>query len=226
MSRCSLYRWFRSIVENSCPGEVSASSDLSHFVFSTEWNIFAPGGNLRPPGSVYDNNTGTGTVAVASLTPGGEPIPSEPSDHAGIRFRSPAYQTMARTSSSGAGASAPVGSLTAPSRIAEKPVGGKIHCPTYPLHLYMRVDDAITYDVSQGHDVKYVGMSADGSKVFFTSSEQLTSEDHDASVDLYMWSEAGEKEGNPLTLISKGTITRKPRRTGPERRVQRELHHP
>ncbi len=33
-----------------------------------------------------------------------------------------------------------------------------------PSRLYMRVDDAVTYDVSQGHDVNYVGMTADGSK--------------------------------------------------------------
>src|SRR5262249_37000155 len=31
----------QSVYENYCPGEVSASSDLSHFVFSTAWNLFA-----------------------------------------------------------------------------------------------------------------------------------------------------------------------------------------
>ena len=56
--------------------------------------------------------------------------------------------------------------------------------------LYMRVNDSVTYDVSRGHEVTYVGMTADGSKVFFTSAEQLTPEDHDTSSDLYMWSEA------------------------------------
>jgi hypothetical protein len=64
----------------------------------------------------------------------------------------------------------------------------------------MRVDGAVTYDVSQGHDVKYVGITADGSKVFFTSKEQLTGEDHDASVDLYVWELATDE----ITLISKG----------------------
>ena len=54
----------------------------------------------------------------------------------------------------------------------------------------MRVNDAVTYDVSQGHDVKFVGMTNDGSKVYFTSEEQLTSSDTDSSTDLYMWSEA------------------------------------
>ena len=61
---------------NNCPGDVTASSDLSHFVFATEWNVFAPGGQLSAPGSVYDNNTDNGTVAVASKTPAGDDIPS------------------------------------------------------------------------------------------------------------------------------------------------------
>ena len=47
-------------------------------------------------------------------------------------------------------------------------------------------------------------MTADASKVYFTSPEPLTNEDLDASVDLYMWSEKGEAEGHPLTLVSKG----------------------
>ncbi len=42
---------------NVCPGDVNASSDLSHFVFASEWNVFAPGGQLTAPGSVYDNDT-------------------------------------------------------------------------------------------------------------------------------------------------------------------------
>ncbi len=45
----------------------------------------------------------------------------------------------------------------------------------------------------QGHDVDYVGMTADGSKVYFTSEEQLTTEDPDTQLDLYMWSD-GEEE--------------------------------
>lgn len=193
-----------SIIENWCPGEVSASSDLSHFVFSSEWNVFAPGGNLSAPGSVYDNNTSASTVGVASWTPGGEPIPSEPTDHAGDPLQIPGVSNDGSRILMGSGAVGPCGLSNCSIPYCGESGSGALHCPTYPLHLYMRVDDAITYDVSQGHAVQYVGMSADDSKVFFTSSEQLTSEDHDASVDLYMWSEAGEKEGNPLTLISKG----------------------
>ena len=47
-------------------------------------------------------------------------------------------------------------------------------------------------------------MTPDGSKVFFTSEEHLTGEDPDhGGASLYMWSEKGEEEGHPLTLISK-----------------------
>ncbi len=47
-------------------------------------------------------------------------------------------------------------------------------------------------------------MTSDATKVYFTTPDQLTGEDHDGSVDLYMWSENGEKEGKPLVLVSKG----------------------
>ena len=63
-----------------------------------------------------------------------------------------------------------------------------------PSHLYMRVDDAVTYDVSQGHDVSYVGMTPTAPRSTSPPTEQLTAEDHDTSVDLYMWSEAGEEK--------------------------------
>src|SRR5262249_42592566 len=41
-----------SLSGNYCPGDVTASPDLSHFVFASEWNVFAPGGQLTAPGSV------------------------------------------------------------------------------------------------------------------------------------------------------------------------------
>jgi hypothetical protein len=77
-------------------------------------------------------------------------------------------------------------------------------CPivTQPTHLYMRVGDAVSYDVSAGKPVHYVGTTPDGTHVYFTSDEQLTADDHDTSTDLYMWSENG---GAPqLTRISAG----------------------
>ena len=64
----------------------------------------------------------------------------------------------------------------------------------------MRVDGAITYDVSKGHLVEYVGVDSAGTKVYFLSDQSLTADDLDTSKDLYLWSQASDS----LTLVSKG----------------------
>jgi len=202
------------LLANDCPGEVSASSDLSHYVFTTEWNVFAPGGQLSAPGSAYDNSTVSGSTTVVSKTAAGAPIPSEPGDQAGDPLQIPGVSGDGSHILLAAGGIGPCGVATCPTPPCGGTFGGKVHCPSYPSHLYMRVDDTTTYDVSQGHDVSFVGMTSDGSKVFFTSPERLTAEDHDSSVDLYMWSEKGEEEGQPLTLISKGDNAGKPGEPG------------
>ena len=68
----------------------------------------------------------------------------------------------------------------------------------------MRIDGQ-TYDIAGGHNVKYVDMTPDGTKVYFTSTEDLTEDasDPDTSRDLYMWSEESPAP-NHLTLVSKG----------------------
>ena len=61
-------------------------------------------------------------------------------------------------------------------------------------------------EVSDGNvGVTFLDMSPDGSRVYFTSPLQLNAEDDDSSVDVYMWTEKGEKEGKPLTLISRAS---------------------
>ena len=187
-----------------CPGDVTASADLNHYVFASTWNVFAPGGQLTAPGSVYDNNTATETVAVASKTPAGDNIPSEPTDGAGDPLQIPGVSSDGSHILMAAGGTGPCGSASCAPMPCSADYSQVRRCMMQPSHLYMRVDDALTYDVSQGHDVNYVGMTGDGSKVYFSTNQPLTSEDTDTSVDLYMWSEAGEKEGKPITLISKG----------------------
>jgi hypothetical protein len=74
-----------------------------------------------------------------------------------------------------------------------------------PVQLYMRVNDLATVEIAPDHAVDYVGMTADASKVYFTSEEHLTGEDlQHGGTSLFMWSEKGEQEGHPLTLVSKG----------------------
>jgi guanyl-specific ribonuclease Sa len=77
-----------------------------------------------------------------------------------------------------------------------------------PARLYMREGGpgpgGITYEVSRGEEVNFVGMTRDGSKVYFTTTAQLIpgtgeGQDNDTSLDLYQWSPEGDK----LTLISR-----------------------
>jgi hypothetical protein len=185
---------------NNCPGDVTTSTDLSHFVFASEWNVFAPGGQLTPPGSVYDNNTAAATVTVASKTPAGDDIVAEPTDQAGDPLQIPAVSSDGSHILIASGGTGPCGAASCPAPSCGDSFGHAIRCPLQPSHLYMRVDGAVTYDVSQGHLVNYVGATADGSKVYFTTDQQLTPDDTDTSTDLYMWDEAS----NSITLISKG----------------------
>ena len=189
---------------NYCPGDVTASSNLRHFVFATEWNVFAPEGQLSPPGSVYDNETANATVQVVSKLPTGEPISPQPTDHAGDPLQIPAVSADGSRILMAAGGTGPCGSATCGSPPCGSSLNAAMRCPLRPSQLYMRIGDAVTRNISEGHIVDYVGMTSDGSKIYFTSNEQLTPEDQDASTDLYMWSQKGEEEGRPLMLISQG----------------------
>jgi Tol biopolymer transport system component len=60
---------------------------------------------------------------------------------------------------------------------------------------------SISGEAEQGngeHNAFWVGTSEDGDKVFFTTAEELSSEDHDAAVDLY------ERVGGETKLVSPG----------------------
>jgi hypothetical protein len=87
-------------------------------------------------------------------------------------------------------------------------------CPRFtetPIHLYMRVNDLATYEIAESPTthkpapVDYLDMTPDGSRVYFTSTEQLIpGQETDGNSEIYMW-EAGKAEAGeqPLTLISK-----------------------
>jgi hypothetical protein len=185
---------------NYCPGDVTTSDDLSHFVFATRWNVFAEGGILDAPGSVYDDDTATGKVTVASIAPGGGPIKPEPGDKAGDVLQIPAVSRDGSHILMAAGGTGPCGTETCPELPCRGTFFGEAaRCPMQPSRLYMRVDAAMTYDVSDGHYVEYVGTNAGGTKVYYLSDQQLTPDDQDTSTDLYLWSEATES----ITLVSK-----------------------
>jgi len=184
-----------------CSTNVTASGDLNHFVFSTQSGLFGQGGIGQAPGSAYDNDTVDGTLTLVSKTPGGAPIGQYPGSRTGpgelIQF--PHVSTDGSRILMGTAVNPQCRQLT-----FYPPI-----CPliSQPTHLYMRVNDAVTYDVSADHNgvgraVTYVDSTPDGTKVYFTTKLQMTADDTDTSTDLYMWDEGN---GVPtLTRLSAG----------------------
>ena len=156
-------------------GDEVPSGDFSHFVFSSSDLAFAPGGLETEPGSAYDNAIGPKTVSVISRMPGGGDIPQD-AGTAGEYVKIPALTNN--------------GSHILMSTVAP---GGRVN-------LFMRVNDAITYEVSPGVGVEFLKMSTDGSKVAFMSQSVLTPEDQDSSRDIYIWDEATQD----VTLVTTG----------------------
>jgi hypothetical protein len=165
------------------------SGNGSHYVFSsTEYTeqfcgscpttypgvAFAPGGVTTGIGSAYDNDIGSRSVTIVSKMPDGSDIQPDGEDKHAIEF--PALS--------------PDGSHIL---MQTKATNG-------PSHLFMRVDQSVSYDISRGAGVRFGGMTKDGSTVYFTTLAQLTPDDTDNSADLYMWTEAGDE----LTRISQG----------------------
>ncbi|HEY7257110.1 MAG TPA: hypothetical protein VH476_10560 [Solirubrobacterales bacterium] len=205
-----LERWpanFESIPNSEeTKGAFQPSPDLSHLAFSSTNVAFTSEGLTGGAGSAYDYDTATGTTTLISKTAAGD-IELEPgnpgSPGVGIFFPGGYLQFAGQELTSQKPTTINPAISTDGSHILMATSSGPIGFFTHPLpptRLYMSVDDAITYEVSRGKDVRYVAMTADGTRVFFTSPEQLTGEDTDNSVDLYMWSQ----EGDRLTLISKG----------------------
>ncbi len=179
---------------NDYKGFRRTSPDFTNFAFSsnTTKGIFGaeyPGvaftvdGQTTGAGSAYDNDLEARTVVLISRLPGtlgGGHIPQNEKSTRPIQFP---------------GISADGSHIL---MLTEGGFGNGKAGP--PYHLYMRVNDAVSYDVSKGAAIEFVGMTRDGSSVTFTSAEKLTGTDTDNSVDLYRWSEATDS----LTLLSVG----------------------
>jgi hypothetical protein len=188
---------------NDSVGEIQPSPDFTHMAFSSQIN-FDPGeeGKTSAPGSAYDYDVGAETTEVISRTPGGGDIlqdpangdPGEVIEFPGSETRGDGMPKEMYPSVSIDGSHILMSTRACGGSCTEK-------------HLYMRVKEGIpvTYEIAGGAPVEYYGLTSDGTKVFFASDEQLTDDDHDSSVDLYMWSEAGELAGEPLTRLSAGT---------------------
>jgi hypothetical protein len=213
-----LGRWpvnFESIPgSNESRGAYQPSADFSHLAFSSNNVAFAKGGLEEAPGSAYDYDAANHTTTLISLLPDGRPIPQDPATTEAnefIFFPGNQIQTI--------GFTPPVPNVGQPARgemsgVSEDGshilmattkggyVGGFEAGDTENVILYMRVNDAVTYEVSEGKAVNYEGMTADGTEVYFTSAEQLGTdkEDKDSSTDLYVWNQATQK----IKLVSAG----------------------
>jgi hypothetical protein len=160
-------------------GDWQPSPTFNHFVFSSSNVPFAPGGLTQAPGSAYDENRGDHSISVISKLPNGSPIGSDSAN-------AQEFITF------------PPGGISQDG----SHVLMRTEASDGPNHLYMRVNDAVTYDIANGAGVRLVGMTADGTSVVFLATQRLVSEDTDESADLYRWDENG---GSPtLTLLSKG----------------------
>jgi len=214
--------------QGKCKSDVTASGDLTHLVFSSNQLSFSepgePEGLIKAPGSAYDDNLTTGTVKlISTLKRNGEPISQDPVFANVPPARDPNNQVIPNLGGSEEFLRFPAVSTdgsrilisTATSGTPEcdkanaNPLAGCPHFTETPVHLYMSIDDEGAVEVSVSevtHEnvaVNYVGMNEDGSKVFFTSEEHLTGEDEGhGGASLYMWSQQGEKEGHPITLVS------------------------
>jgi hypothetical protein len=157
-------------------GDDRPSPDFSHYAFSSVNVPFTSGGLTEVPGSVYDNDVQNGTVTKVSVRSNGDDLPP------GGEF-----EEFAKVPSVSSDGSHILMTTAEP--------GG--------VNLYMRVNDAITYEIANGKQtIQLIGMTRDGSKVVFASRDHVTPDDTDLvfSTDIYVW----EEQTDELTRISQG----------------------
>jgi hypothetical protein len=185
-----LARWPSNLAEvehgEEFVGTPTASADLTHFVFSSD-TVFAQGGEPvtiipRDPAHfnvpccaapIYDNNTVTGDVTHISVKQ------DKKTNFIGIPLNVSAD-----------------GNYIVMSETADTSVGGET-----PIFVWVNAVGH-TYDIAPGHKVRFEGATADGKTVYLSSTDQLTSDDHDSSRDLFMWQASDPEE---LTRISVGS---------------------
>ncbi len=155
------------------------SADGVHFVFGTSTQV-EPGGSTQ--GSIYDRNLATNTTQVVSTLPGG----------------------------GGAIQGGGVGELDISSNGSRIVVGKRISTDAKGneyWHLYMHVGNtADSIDLTPGATLGalFDGMSADGSRVFFTTRDKLVGEDTDSMADIYEAAIGGSSAAIRLVSVKDG----------------------
>jgi hypothetical protein len=186
-------------------GEGIPSGDYSHYAFSSNDVQFAPGGLEAAPGSAYDNHTAANSAQVISIAEGGGNIAQDPegcTTETG-RERQCSMEVIRIQGVSTDGSHILMSNWAPPlsGEFGEIGFVGLVdRFKRRDVHLTMRVGDAASYDITKGHRAEYVGMTRNGSRVYFTSDEQVTPDDEDGSVDLFMWTESS----SAVTRVSAG----------------------
>ena len=168
------------------------SANGEHFIFGST-SQFAPGANNETGDvSIYDHNLKTGETHVVSNTASTEDFPVPLPCLQGKGQCSAAHKDsngIAELAISKDGSHILLGQKVSTD------ADGNVY-----WHLYMDVGDSITsIDLTPGttNGVLFDGMTEDGTKVFFTTTDKLLSADTDESADIY---EAEVSAGSPATL--------------------------
>jgi hypothetical protein len=161
------------------------SADGTHLVFGSKTPLESDGRSGEV--SIYDRNLNDGVTDVVSKTPSGETMKEE-------------GEEIGEFGISGDGSRIVFGRLVSS---PEHP-GGEDSAGNRYWHLYMNVGDASkSIDLTPGTSgVLYDGMTSDGSKVFFSTSDQLLPGDQDESADIYRADVSSSSSS--LTLVSSG----------------------
>jgi hypothetical protein len=152
------------------------SADGSHFVFGSKFAYQSDG--TTGDASIYDRNLKTGVTQVVSKTPAGTNLPCL--QGVGTCHAPDNANGISEVDISADGSRIVVGQL-----VSEDPVGNEY------FHLYMHIGtDSHTVDLTPGTTTgaHFAGMSSDGSQVYFTTRDPLTTgsnQDIDTSIDLF-----------------------------------------
>jgi hypothetical protein len=171
------------------------SADGSHFVFGSTLP-YEPDGNDTGDVSIYDRNLKTGVTQVVSKTPAGTNLPCL--EGAGSCHSPDNTSGISELDISADGSRIVVGQL-----VDEDSAGNEYS------HLYMHIGtDSHTVDLTPGTTTgaHFAGMSSDGSEVYFTTRDPLTTasdQDEDTSLDLFRASVDGSG-AMTLTRVSTG----------------------
>lgn len=181
------------------------SPDLSTLVFSsTSATQFPDEQPLNGASNLYEvSDAGTDAAAVSLVNRDGGGIIG---GACGATLGSTSLKTNAVSAD---------GSVVYFSARPEAPATGSCDT-TKPLRIFKRVEGLSTVEVSScaktapgncsGGDDLYLGASANGTKVFFSTSRQLTDSDADSTSDLYLYDSAPPAGEPNLVQVSAGEL--------------------